>query len=160
MKRFLSQCGRRIELALRLLDDDFQLARQLVTVDQGVLQGIGLDVDRGGESRGGQRDQVAGVIVAGGRIEIASRRLGLPGNHPDATARSAFEKHVFEHVRYAHPTVGFVEETRLHVGDHRCHLGGPFRLNQESQSVGQHLPADTFNPGGRWSMGSRVHEGK
>jgi len=73
VQRLLRHVTRRVPLALGLLDDDLKLASQLLLIDDRVPQGIGLNVQRGGEIGGGQNSEVARVVVSGAGVEIAAR---------------------------------------------------------------------------------------
>ena len=51
VQRLVGDGARRVELALGLLDDDLELARQLAGVDDRVAERVGLDVERGRRAR-------------------------------------------------------------------------------------------------------------
>ena len=144
--------GRRIvRLSLRLLDDDLELARQLVGVDDRAGVGVGLDVEALHEARRRQHRVVARVVVDRAGVEIAADGLRLLGDLADAARRRALEVHVLEHVRDADDVVGLVEVAGAHVrddGDDRRRAVAP---NQHGQSVGQPRSHD----GGRVDRGQR-----
>ena len=78
VQRLLSHRARCIPLALGLLDDDLELASQLIRVDDRVAECVGLDVQGRGQTGGWKDGEVAGVIVAGTGVQISARGLGLP----------------------------------------------------------------------------------
>jgi hypothetical protein len=146
VQRLVGDRAWRVQLALGLLDDHLQLAPELVGVDHRVAEGVGLDIERGLETGGGEDGEVRGVVVRGAGVEVAARALGLPrdGSHP--AARGALEEHVLEDVGDAGPAVGLVEEPRPHVGDDRHHRRGVIGLHQQGQAVVQDLLSDTGGP--------------
>ena len=87
-----------VRLALRLLDDDLELARELVRIDHRVRVRVGLDVEPVREARRRQHRVVARVVVDRVRVEVAAARLRLLRDLADAARRRALEVHVLEHV--------------------------------------------------------------
>ena len=61
VQRLVGHGGRRVELALGFLDDDLELAGQLVGVDDGMAERVRLDVEGRGKAGGGKDGEVRGV---------------------------------------------------------------------------------------------------
>jgi hypothetical protein len=135
-----------IKFPFGFLDDDLQFAAELVGIDQGVAQGIGLDVERSRQAAGRQHRVIVGVVVGRAGVQVAAGGLGLPRNGAHPAPRRALEEHVLEHVRDSAPPVRLVEESGLDVSNHRHRGGRGLLLHQERESVGQHLPPDIPGP--------------
>ncbi len=152
MQRLVSHRARRIELALRLLDDHLQLALELTRVDQRTAQRRALDLHRAAQSRRGKDHVVRGMVVGSVGIEVAAGRLGLARQlaraEPPARARRSgtLEVHVLQHVRDAHQLVRLVEETRLDPRDHGNCGGVGIALNQQREPVGEDFAPDVGGP--------------
>jgi hypothetical protein len=130
--------ARVVELALRLLDDDLELPRQLAGVDQRVGVGVGLDVEPLDEARRRQHGVVARVVVDRVRVEIAALGLGLLRDLAHAAARRALEEHVLEHVRHADDVVRLVEVAGAHEGVDRDDRRRGVAPDEHGEAVREH----------------------
>ena len=116
-------------------------------VDDRVAECVGLDVQRGGQTGGRKDGEVAGVVVRRcWRSDTRPRVLVSRAMAPDAAPCRALEEHVLEHVGDAGPAVRLVEETRLHVSDHRNHRRGVVRLHQQGEAVREDLADNALGP--------------
>jgi hypothetical protein len=115
--------ARIVRLALRLLDDDLELAAQLRVVDQRIAKSISLNVEGCPKTARWNDGIVQSVVVDGGRVQVAADGFRLPCNLAHAPRRRAFEVHVFEHVRDANDVVCLIEIACGHVRHDRRHGG-------------------------------------
>src|SRR5690348_12807540 len=146
MKSLLRHCPRSMALALGLLDDRLQLAGELLRIDDGVTESVGLNVERLSQPGRGKHGEVTGVIVPRPGIQIPAHRLGLPRYGADAPSSRPLEEHVLQDMRDAGPPVGLIEEARLYVSDQSDYRGRVIGLDQQGQSVGEDLPDDSLGP--------------
>ena len=139
-QRFAGQGRRRIELALCFLDDDLQLARQLVLGELRVHEGIALEVHRSCQSivRCRQHGVVDRLVVDGSGVQVSTQPLRLAGKLAGRTCRSALEIHVLQHMGDPNPLVRLVEVTGLHVGEGSYNWCRTVPLDQQGQSVGEY----------------------
>ena len=128
-----------VPLALRLLDDHFEFARQLLGVDDRPRVRVELNLESLHERRRRQYRVVRGVIVDRVRVEITAVRLRFAGDLPDAARRRALEEHVLQHVRDTDHVVRFVEIADLHVGDDGHHWCRRIATHEQREAVGQHV---------------------
>ena len=148
-----------VGLALGLLDDDFEFARQLAGVDQRVRVRVGLDREARGEPARREHRVVVRVIVDRAGVEIAAARLGVARDLAGPARRRALEVHVLEHVRDADLGVGLVEVAGLHVRDDRDHRRARVAAHEQAQAVRErraHAPI----PAGAPSRAGRRGDGR
>ena len=142
VKRLLGNRSRVVELALGLLDDDLEFACEFLAIDRGMHQRVALDRNGVLQAGTGQHREVTGVVVAGTRVEVPARGLGLPRDLSRPAGRRSLEEHVLEHVRDPHPAIGLVEETGFHMRDNRRDRRGAVALHQQRETVGEDFPPD------------------
>ena len=118
-------------------------------VDECVLQGIGLDVDRGGETGGGQARRNRWCDRRWCGIEIATGRFGLPRDLANARrdvplknmCSSTWEMPTQRSGSSKNPALTWVTTAATRAERSRLH--------QQGQPVGEYLAADALRPGGR-----------
>jgi hypothetical protein len=146
MESFLGHGRRRVQLPLGLLDDHDDLAAELVGIQQGIPQGVGLDIDCLRQAAHRQDGVVGRVVVGGPGVEVAAGVLGLAGDLADTPGGGALEEHVFQHVRNPRPVVRLIEKSGAHPGYDGYR--GKIRdvLHHQGQPVRQDPAADTGRP--------------
>ena len=131
-----------VDFALRLLDDDLELSRELVGIDRRAAVCVRLDVERLDEPARRNHSVVQRVIVDRRGVQIAADRLRLPRDLSHATAWRALEVHVLEHMRDAHDIVGLVEVAGGHVRHDRRYRRARVAPHEYAQAVRQSPPAN------------------
>ena len=115
LEQRLGRNGRGIVgFALRLLDDDLELLRELLRIDHRIRVRIALDVEAALEARRRQHGVVARVIVDRAGVEITAGRFRLLRDRADRAGNRSLEEHVLEHVRDADDVVRLIEVAGLH----------------------------------------------
>ena len=112
-----------IALAVGFLDNDFELARKFVGVDDRARVRVELNVQSLQKCGRRQHRVVAGVIVDRVRVEIAAIGFRLARDLPHTARRRPLEEHVLEHVRDPDDVIRLVEVSGFHMSDD-CDNGG------------------------------------
>jgi hypothetical protein len=126
-----------VELAFGLLDDDQELAAELVLVDLRVEEGVGLDLEPGLEGGGGEDGIVGGVVVDRPRVQESAGAPGGTGDLPRPQPLGPLEVHVFEDMADPHQPVGLVEVPGAdmgHDGDDGCRM---VLAHEDGEPVGE-----------------------
>ncbi len=136
--------ARGVELAIGLLDDHLELARQLLRIDGGVHQRVSLDVQRPLQTRGRRRhdDVVRRHVVRRAGVHVAADPLDVAGDLARTPNGGALEVHVLQDVGDPDPLVGLVEVARPHVGHDRDDRRRRISLHQQDESVRQDPAGD------------------
>ncbi len=137
-----------VDLPSPLLQDRLDLALQLLRVEQGMHQGVGLDLQALAEVLRRQDDVIVGGVVIGAGVQLAAERLDLGRDlvRPRAIRRP-LEEHVLDDVRDADLAVLLVEVARPDPQIDRHDRCGVIRGRQDDDAVRQDL-LDDFDPPG------------
>ena len=94
------EVARRVEVHVHLLDDHALLALDLVLVELRAAEHVDEDVERRVARLGGAANVVAGVLLAGERVELAPDSVDLAGDVAGGRTRvGALEEHVLGEMR-------------------------------------------------------------
>ena len=157
VERLRGHCGGVVRLALRLLDDDLELAGKFVAVDQRVGVGVELDVESRRRARHGEDRVIDRVIVDRSRVEVATTRLGGLGDLPDTARGRPLEVHVLEHVGDADDVVGLVEVAGLDPRDDGDDGRRRIAPEQDGEAIGEDHAAHVIRGGGATGGCGRCH---
>ena len=120
-----------------LLLDDVDLVAQVLGVQGGRPEPVGLEEQRPLERGGGQHLEVVGVVLVGGAVEDPARALDVPEVAELPQALAALEHEVLEEVREPRAALGLRAEPDVDVHRHPDGGGGGIGDDQDAQTVRQ-----------------------
>ena len=127
---------RRVEVHVHLLDDHALLALDLLGVEERVQQHVAEHVDRDGHVLLRALDVVAGVFLAGERVELGADAVDLGGDHARRRAAlGALEEEVLGEVRDAAGRVVLVARADRVHDHHAGRLGVGLRGGEKAGSI-------------------------
>ena len=140
------EVARRVEVHVHLLDDDALLAVDLLGLELRVAQHVGEHVERDPAVLGRASDVVAGVLLAGERVELAADPVDLDADV--ARGRAPFgslEEHVLGEVRDAVRLGRFVARAGCEEDEARRRRDLRHRGGQQAKSVVEGRPFEGWH---------------